>query len=130
MPARDLVTKELASLFAVFSHPHRIRIVEELREEEHDVSSLQKILDIGHSRVSQHLSQLRSHRLVQERREGRHHYYRLVNPELAQWLLKGLRFIEAELANNKQIHEAVEEVRSLWVQDGENAEASEAGTTQ
>ncbi len=32
MPHRVLVTKELAELLGVLSHPHRIRIVEELRD--------------------------------------------------------------------------------------------------
>ncbi|MDF1661007.1 MAG: metalloregulator ArsR/SmtB family transcription factor [Planctomycetota bacterium] len=114
MPARDLVTKELASLLGVFSHPHRIRIVEELRSGEHDVNALQELLQISHSRVSQHLSQLRSHKLVSERREGRHHYYSLAKPELATWLLQGLNFIEAEMSNVDEIHNACEEVRGLW----------------
>ena len=119
MPARDLVTKELASLLGVFSHPHRIRIVEELRRGEQDVNSLQKILGIGHSRVSQHLSQLRAHKLVNERREGRHHYYSLAKAELAGWLLEGLDFIEAEMTNADKIHKACEEVRSLWTPEAE-----------
>lgn len=114
MPARELVTKELASLLSVFSHPHRIRIVEELREGEHDVNGLQKILQVSHSRVSQHLSQLRSHKLVSERRQGRHHHYSLAKTELASWLLQGLDFIESEMSNVDEIHSACEEVKSLW----------------
>ncbi|MDF1666036.1 MAG: metalloregulator ArsR/SmtB family transcription factor [Planctomycetota bacterium] len=114
MPARELVTKELASLLGVFSHPHRIRIVEELRQGEHDVNALQAILQVSHSRVSQHLSQLRSHKLVSERRQGRHHHYSLAKGELATWLLQGLDFIEAEMANVDEIHNACKEVKSLW----------------
>lgn len=114
MPARELVTKELASLLSVFSHPHRIRIVEELRQGELDVNALQKILQVSHSRVSQHLSQLRAHKLVSERREGRHHHYSLAKEELATWLLEGLNFIEAEMSNADEIHNACQEVRDLW----------------
>ena len=71
MPERTLVTKELAQLLGVLSHPHRIRIVEELRAGECDVKSLQELLGISHAGVSQHLALLRAHRLVEERREGR-----------------------------------------------------------
>ena len=119
MPARELVTKELASLLGVFSHPHRIRIVEELRHGEHDVNALQEILQVSHSRVSQHLSQLRAHKLVNERRKGRHHYYSLAKRELAAWLLQGLDFIEAEMSNTDEIHDACEEVKNLWTKPSE-----------
>lgn len=119
MSARELVTKELASLLSVFSHPHRICIVEELRNAEHDVNALQNLLGISHSRVSQHLSTLRSHKLVSERREGRHHFYSLAKPELAMWLLEGLDFIEAEISNDEEIHSACEVVRGLWATDKE-----------
>ncbi|MCP6768773.1 metalloregulator ArsR/SmtB family transcription factor, partial [Klebsiella pneumoniae] len=67
MPHRDLVTKELAELLGVLAHPHRIRIIEELRDGEHDVNSLQQVLGISHSGVSQHLMVLRASRLVSVR---------------------------------------------------------------
>jgi len=114
MPARAVATKELANLFGVLSHPQRVRIIEELRDEEHDVNFLADALGVRHSRVSQHLSQLRSHRLVKMRRDGRHVYYRLANPEIAVWLLQGLRFIEAELLREDDIHAAVEKARAVW----------------
>jgi DNA-binding transcriptional ArsR family regulator len=114
MPSRHLVAKELAQLFSVFSHPDRIRIVEELREGERDVNALQAALNVTHSRTSQNLSILRAHRLVAERREGRHVYYRLVNPDIARWVLDGLRFIEADLELTERRRSAIEEVRQLW----------------
>lgn len=49
MPHRLLVTKELADLLGVLAHPHRIRIIEELRASERDVNSLQEALAISHS---------------------------------------------------------------------------------
>jgi DNA-binding transcriptional ArsR family regulator len=114
MPERLLVAKELGTLLGVLSHPHRIRIVEELYGEERDVNSLQEILGISHSGVSQHLSVLRAHRLVVERRDGRHVYYRLRQPELAAWLTAGLSFIEGASEAATQISLAVERVRHLW----------------
>lgn len=94
MPHRVLVTKELAELFGALSHPHRIRIIEELRDGEHDVNSLQEALGISHSGVSQHLMVLRANRLVSERREGRRVFYQLRQPDLAAWLLGATRFLE------------------------------------
>jgi len=121
MPSREVVTEELAKLFNVLSHPHRIRIVEELRCEELDVKALEEALHISHSRVSQHLSLLRNHNIVKTRREGRHVFYRLTEPELAKWLLQGLNFIVAKLNKTKELRSAVEEVRHLW-SDEENEE--------
>ncbi|MGV3525546.1 MAG: ArsR/SmtB family transcription factor [Candidatus Sericytochromatia bacterium] len=114
MPARLLVTKELSKFLGVLSHPHRIRIVEELRNEERDVNFLESVLGISHARVSQHLALMRSHRLVTERRQGRRVFYRLFQPELAGWLLEGLRFIERDIAAAHDIREAVEQVKALW----------------
>lgn len=114
MPVRLLVTKELSKFLGVLSHPHRIRIVEELRSEERDVNFLEKALGISHARVSQHLALMRSHRLVVERRQGRRVFYRLVQPELAGWLLEGLDFIERDINAVENIRNAVEEVKSQW----------------
>ena len=109
-----LVTKELADMLGVLSHPHRIRIIAELRDEERDVNSLQLVLGINHSGVSQHLSVLRAHRLVVERRQGRHVFYHLAQPKLARWLLDGVEFIggSADVAEN--VRQAIEQVRAQW----------------
>ena len=120
MPERILVTRELASLLGVLAHPHRIRIIEELRERELDVNSLQAILGISHSGVSQHLSLLRAHRIVGERREGRHVYYRLRQPELAFWLTDALRFLEPDAEESTRFRSAVERVRSIWSETSEH----------
>jgi DNA-binding transcriptional ArsR family regulator len=114
MPARSVVTKELSKFLGVLSHPHRIRIVEELRNQERDVNFLESVLGISHARVSQHLALMRSHRLVAERREGRRVFYRLFQPELAGWLLEGLQFIERDIEAAQDIRSAVEQVRALW----------------
>lgn len=114
MPTRVIAAQELAKLFSAFSHPDRLRIVEELRDGERDVNALHEALNVTHSRTSQNLSVLRSHRVVAERREGRHVYYRLVHPEVAEWVLGGLRFLEADLADVVQRRLAIEAARQVW----------------
>jgi DNA-binding transcriptional ArsR family regulator len=98
MPERKLVAKELAEIFKVISHPDRIRIIEELGTEEKDVNTLMSHLDLPGPRVSQHLALLRAHRFVDDRRDGRHHFYRLHQPEIADWIMNGLDFIEGRLS--------------------------------
>ena len=114
MPHRSVVSRELAELLGVLAHPHRLRIVEELRAGELDVGALKDILEISHSGVSQHLSVLRAHRLVTERREGRHVFYRLCHPELASWLLDGLTFLESDAEASQQLRQDVRRARAEW----------------
>ncbi len=114
MPTRAIAARELAKFFGVFSHPDRLRIVEELREGERDVNALQETLGVSHSRTSQNLAILRSHRVVVERRDGRHVYYKLSHPEVADWLLGGLSFLEADLAEVVQRRLAIEAARRVW----------------
>lgn len=118
MPARDVAAHELSKLMSVLSHPQRIRIVEELQGGEVDVNTLSERLGTSHSRVSQQLALLRSHRLVVERREGRHVYYRLVEPKLARWIMAGLEFLESDLARVAVQKDVLEEARSLWTTSG------------
>jgi DNA-binding transcriptional ArsR family regulator len=114
MPERAIISRELANLFGVLSHPHRVRIIEELRARECDVQTLQELLSGSQSAVSQHLAVLRSHRIVEERREGRHVYYRLRQPGLAAWVMVGLRFLEADHQAFQEFEAAAERVRELW----------------
>jgi DNA-binding transcriptional ArsR family regulator len=114
MPHRALVTKQLAEFLAVLAHPHRIRIVEELREGENDVNSLRDALGITHSSVSQHLMVLRANRFVSERREGRRVFYHLCQPEIARWLLEATHFLEKETVEAIELRKAIGKTRKEW----------------
>lgn len=114
MPHRALVTKELAEFLGTLSHPRRIRIIEELRNGEHDVNGLQEALGISHSGVSQHLMVMRASRLVSERREGRHVFYQLRQPEIAAWLLDATRFLEKETVEANELRKAIGKTRKDW----------------
>ena len=114
MPHREIVAKELAGLLRVLAHPQRIRIIEELRGGERDVTSLQTVLDISHSGVSQHLMQLRAHRLVAERREGRKVFYSLRQKAIARWLTEAMRFIELENMEVEKLRNAIRKTRADW----------------
>ena len=117
MPHRALVTKELAEFLGVLSHPHRIRIIEELREGEHDVTSLREALGISSSGVSQHLMVMRANRLVSERREGRHVYYQLRQPLIARWLMDAAAFLETETVAGDELRKAIGKTRRQWTRD-------------
>ena len=111
MPSRQIVAKELAEIFKIVAHPDRIRMIEEIRQGEKDVNTLVETLQLPGPRVSQHLSLLKAHRVVEERRDGRRHFYRLTQPEIAQWIIEGLAFIEGRMSVSAT---AIQSARRLW----------------
>jgi len=113
MPSRTFVAKELSEVFKLLSHPDRIRLVEELGAGECDVNTLHERLDLPAPRVSQHLAVLRAYRIVEERRDGRHHYYHLTQPELARWIIDGMCFLDARLPGTEG-RDALDAARRLW----------------
>ncbi len=112
MPGRQVVARELAEIFKIVAHPDRIRMIEELRTGEKDVNTLAEALDLPGARVSQHLSLMRAHRLVEERRDGRHHFYHLTQPEIAGWIVDGLDFVEGRL--NGPAKSSIKQARRIW----------------
>jgi DNA-binding transcriptional ArsR family regulator len=112
MPSRQVVAKELAEIFKVIAHLDRIRLIEELRGSEKDVNTLAENLGLSGPRVSQHLSLLRAHRIVEERRDGRHHYYHLIQPEIADWIVDGLGFVEGRMTGISR--SKIKTARRLW----------------
>lgn len=112
MPSRQVVARELAETFKLLAHPDRIRVIEELATKELDVNSLASLLELPCTRVSQHLAKLRAHRVVEERRDGRHHYYHLTQPDLARWIVEGLAFVEGRLQRLSEMQ--IANARELW----------------
>lgn len=114
MPSRKLISEKLAEFLSAIAHQHRIRIIEELHAGEQNVTSLQATLGTSHSLVSQHLSVLRANKVVKQRKEGNQVYYQLAQPELANWLLQGLDYLEGRLQSDEAIRSAVNEVKTIW----------------
>ncbi len=124
MPSRIVVAKELAEIFKVIAHPDRIRLIEELSQGEVDVNGLADRLELSGPRVSQHLNQLRVHRLVEERRDGRRHVYSLLQPEIAEWILHALDFVEGRGTTITKAK--LNTVRRMWSQ-GDRSKDQSAG---
>ena len=112
MPSRLIVSRELADLLRLLAHPDRLRLIEDLRHGEKDVTGLATALHLPATRVSQHLAQLRAQRLVEERRDGRSHFYRLAHPYLADWILDALPFVDIRQRLEDADH--IDAARALW----------------
>jgi ubiquinone/menaquinone biosynthesis C-methylase UbiE/predicted transcriptional regulator len=96
----------------LLSDPSRIRIVLLVAREELSVAELQEILNMGQSRISTHLAQLKSAGLVEDRRSGKSVLYRLRPPRGAEakafdLLLSVLRNAAAEIPEAENDAEAL-----------------------
>jgi DNA-binding transcriptional ArsR family regulator len=111
---RKIAAKELAKFIQPLAHFVRIQIIQELRSGELDVSTLQKIIGLPQSSVSQHLAILKGHHLIKERKEGRRVYYNLISPELALWLLSGIDLLTKTEKLEESLGKAVVEAREVW----------------
>jgi ubiquinone/menaquinone biosynthesis C-methylase UbiE len=74
-------------LLGALADPTRLRILAALRENELSVAELQQVLGVGQSRISNHLSQLKSVGLLRDRREGQKAYYRRAEMGREIWSL-------------------------------------------
>src|SRR5438128_2061172 len=63
------------NLLRLLADPTRLRLLLLLEEEELSVAELQKILNMGQSRISSHLAQLKRAEVVEDRRAGKNVYY-------------------------------------------------------
>jgi DNA-binding transcriptional ArsR family regulator len=119
MPHRALIAQQLAAMYSTLSHPVRISIIVELRAGELCVNSLQDILGIRQSAVSQHLALLKSQRLIKERRDGRNILYRLASPELATWLIEGIPLIVPDDSESNLLKSAAQRAINHWSDEKE-----------
>jgi ArsR family transcriptional regulator len=92
-----------ADVFAVLAHPTRIHIIECLREEEMSVGAIIERIGVEPANASQHLSVLRSKRLVVNRKEGNQVFYSLRDPYLVEVLDSMRRYFQAHLGESLEI---------------------------
>lgn len=101
----------------MLSHPLRVRMIEELKEQELTVGTLKDLLEISSATASQQLSILRSHGIVVENRQGRNVYYHLQKPRMAAWILDGLEFVVPDQQEIQSTVSAIENARDAWSAD-------------
>ena len=68
---------KVTEILQVLSDNTRLRLLRLLAEEELSVAELQEILEMGQSRISTHLSQIRRHGLLTDRKDGKKTFYSL-----------------------------------------------------
>lgn len=81
MNMQELTDKstEAAELLALLANAHRLRILCALLDGERSVSSLEDVVDLSQSALSQHLARLREAGIVKTRREAQSIYYSIAD---------------------------------------------------
>lgn len=74
------VYKRQAKVLKALANESRLMIVDRLSRGECTVGELTKMVGSDQSTVSKHLAVLRSHGIVEDRREGNNVYYELLTP--------------------------------------------------
>ena len=97
-----------ANIFRALSHPTRIAILEVLRDHELSARTIQEKLGIEQANLSQHLSILRSHQILVNRKDGNQVFYSIRNPVLVQVLDILRQYIQGSLADAVQMLGEVE----------------------
>ena len=86
-----------AKVLKALAHPTRLFIVEELSKGERCVHDLTDEIGADMSTVSKHLSVLRNHDILADRREGNSVYYRLLTPCVLDFFACTTRVLEKRL---------------------------------
>jgi len=98
------VTDSSEAVFSALADPTRRAVLDLLRREALPAGGIARRFPVSRPAISKHLRVLRRARLVQERRAGRHRYYRL-NPVPLQavdsWISRYRAFWQSNLANLK-----------------------------
>src|SRR6266540_5089176 len=85
--AEATMVDTVAKFFRALGDPTRLRLLEFLLHDEHTVTECVAHAGLAQSRVSTHLSCLADCGYVQVRRAGRHAYYKVADPRVAQLVL-------------------------------------------
>jgi DNA-binding transcriptional ArsR family regulator len=75
-----MIFKQQARVLKAMANESRLIIIDRLGKGECSVGELTKLIGSDQSTVSKHLAVLRSHGIVEDRREGNVVYYKLMTP--------------------------------------------------
>ncbi|HBI16319.1 MAG TPA: ArsR family transcriptional regulator [Desulfobulbaceae bacterium] len=89
--------EHLSALLKSIAHPIRLKILCLLQERERTVGDLRSAVQTTHANVSQHLSILRSHGIIDFRRDANFIYNRIADTRITE-LIKTMRVLFCEQA--------------------------------
>ena len=91
------VYKRQARVLKALANESRLMIVDRLGQGECTAGELVELVGLDQSTVSKHLAVLRSHGIIDDRREGTFVYYRLVTPCVLDFFSCASQVLEVKL---------------------------------
>lgn len=113
-PQTNKVIKSIGDFFDVLSHSDRIQIIGLLKDREMDVNEIHEALAISQSRTSQHLKLLKFNSIVEERKEGKHVFYKLKNKNIAKVMQTALQFQLLSYAAEPETITMISDLLMTW----------------
>ncbi len=105
MPVNDPLTTDAARIARAISHPVRLQILNELRDDGAYVMHLTSALERPQANISQHLMVLREAGLVQANREGMTVLYRVSDPQVLTVVDALLALAEKRMLQRERVAE-------------------------
>jgi len=113
-----------AGFFRVLGHPARVRILELLRDGEKTVGELQAALELDSSGTSQHLTALRQHGIVENRKVGTTVRYSVRDPRMFEMMEVARQIISSGLAETTALLEELSVPEPRHASDGKTSESA------
>lgn len=100
---KNAIYEQLARSTKALGHPKRIEILDLLSQVEKTVEQISQQAEMGIKNASAQLKELRSALLVDSRKDGKHIYYRLSNPQTNQLLHSIRKYSEQQFSELQKI---------------------------
>ena len=114
---------EVLSITKALSDETRVRALLSLKDGELCLCQIIEVLGLAPSTVSKHMNLLQQARLVQRRKRGKWHFYRLAGGRDLPAARRALAWVVSELRDNPTIARDARRIRKVRTQDLEKLSA-------
>ncbi len=114
---------DILSITKALSDETRVRALLSIKDGELCLCQIIEVLGLAPSTVSKHMNVLQQARLVQRRKQGKWHFYRLPDDRAGSAAKRALAWIVAELRDDPRIKRDARKVRKVRNEDLEKLSA-------
>jgi len=114
---------EILSITKALSDETRVRALLSIKDGELCLCQIIEVLGLAPSTVSKHMNVLQQARLVERRKRGRWHFYRLPEGRAGSAAKRALAWIMAEFRDDPRIKKDAKKIRDVRKQDLEKLSA-------
>lgn len=111
------------SITKTLSDESRVRALLSVKDGELCLCQIIEVLELSPATVSKHMNILYQSGLVQRRKEGKWHFYRLANTEVTPLVRRALKWVLYELERDPAVRDDARRIRKVRRQDLEELSA-------